>query len=154
MVMSVPSPRPSPTLPPIDPAQEMPASWRASLGSAMHGVRMQVDRENVLTVRSVLLGEAERLAELARRAGARTDWVGRCGGDPVSVEVAEAFNARIGQVVEQCRRYAAQLREAGTSLDDIARRYGYTDAQIAASFHQTHPRGLTSLHGTNGTSGA
>jgi hypothetical protein len=97
-------------------------------------VRLLVDRENVLAVRSVLLGEAERLLELIRVPGSRADWVGRCAGDPVSGEAADAFNARISRVLEQCRRYAVALRAAGMSLDEVARRYGYTDAQIAASF--------------------
>ena len=103
------------------------------------GADLQVSRENVLEVRSVLLGEAERLLDSIRSATFRRDWVGPCGDDPVSAEASAAFDARIRVVVQRCQRYALQLKEAGTALEEIARDYGYTDAQLAASLTSRDP---------------
>jgi len=131
MVMSVPMP--------ADQAPELPVSWQHSLTSAVHGVSMQVSRANVLKVRAVLLGEAERLLGSVRSAKFRQGWIGQCGGDPVSIEAAAAFDARIRLVVDQCQRYALELKRAGTALDRIARDYGYTEAQISESFSSASP---------------
>ena len=100
---------------------------------------LRVSRENVLEVRSVLLGEAERLLHSVRVSSFRLGWVGPCGGDPVSAEASAAFDARIRIVVERCQRYALQLKQAGNALDQIARSYGYTDAQLAASLTSRDP---------------
>jgi hypothetical protein len=100
---------------------------------------LRVSRENVLEVRSVLLREAERLLDSIRSANLRHGWVGPCGGDPVSVEASAAFDARIRVVVERCQRYALQLEQAGNALDEVARGYGYTDAQLAASLTSRDP---------------
>ncbi|HEX4249367.1 MAG TPA: PE domain-containing protein [Pseudonocardia sp.] len=100
---------------------------------------LQVSRENVLEVRSVLLGEADRLLDSIRSASSRRGWVGPCGGDPVSAEASAAFDARIRLVLEQCQRYALELKRAGDALDQVARGYGYTDAQLAASLTSRDP---------------
>ena len=126
MVMSAPRP--------IRRSPEPPASWPRSLTPAVHEVGMQVDRDTVLKVRSVLLGEADRLLDAVPSAPEGRVRVGRCGGDPVSAEAAVAFEARIRLVVDLCQRHALELREAAHSLERIARNYGYTEAEIAASF--------------------
>lgn len=110
----------------------LPEQRHRSLGSAVDAVRLQVDPDNVMTVMRVLVAESDRLLDSVRRARSRGPWVGQCGGDPVSRDAASAFNQRIDQLVEQCRRYAEELGQAGHSLAAIARDYGHTDAEIQA----------------------
>jgi hypothetical protein len=112
---------------------EPPVNMRRSLSSAMHSVGLQVDRDNVLRVRSVLLTEAEKLLDAVTRPMSERRWVDLCGADPVSGEASSAFNARIQILVDHCRQYALQLEQAANSLDRIARNYGYTEAEIEAS---------------------
>jgi hypothetical protein len=112
---------------------EPPVNMRRSLSSAMHSVGLQVDRDNVLRVRSVLLTEAEKLLDAVTRSTSEQPWVDLCGADPVSGEASSAFNARIQILVDHCRQYALQLEQAANSLDRIARNYGYTEAEIQAS---------------------
>lgn len=95
-------------------------------------LRLQVDPDNVMAVMRVLVTESDRLLDTVRRARLRGPWVGQCGSDPVSRDAASAFNQRIDQLVEQCRRYAEELGEAGHSLAGIAKDYGHTEAEIQA----------------------
>ncbi|MDT7633807.1 MAG: hypothetical protein QOI50_5737 [Pseudonocardiales bacterium] len=125
MVMSSPNP--------VGQVPEPPVNMRRSLSSAMHSVGLQVDRDNVLRVRSVLLTEAEKLLDAVTRPMSERPWVDLCGADPVSGEASSAFNARIQILVDHCRQYALQLEQAANSLDRIARNYGYTEAEIQAS---------------------
>lgn len=104
-----------------------------SLDAAMAALRMQVDRDTVLQTRAALLGEAERLRLAIQRHGSYAH-VGLCGGDPVSKDASAAFNERIGALIDRCWRYTVDLESAADTLSDIARRYGYTEDQIAASF--------------------
>ncbi len=106
-----------------------------SLAAAMTSVRLQVDRDNVLKARSAILTEARRL-QTAVRIRTPGIWVGLCGGDPVSKDAKEAFNERIKALVDHCMQYALDLETAGYTLDDIARSYGHTEDDIAASFKQ------------------
>ncbi|HEX4357481.1 MAG TPA: hypothetical protein VH141_08175 [Pseudonocardia sp.] len=128
-----------PRQPSISPSMSPMVSPSVSPRPGVPGADLQVSRENVLEVRSVLLGEAERLLDSIRSANSRRGWVGPCGGDPVSAEASAAFDARIRIVLQRCQRYALQLREAGTALEEIARDYGYTDAQLAASLTSRDP---------------
>jgi hypothetical protein len=82
----------------------------------------------------VLLAEAERLDLEIRRAHATWSGLGTCGADPVSPEAAAAFNERIEALLGICSTYNAHLRDAAGGLDATARRYGYTDEEIVASF--------------------
>jgi hypothetical protein len=118
----------------IEQVPELPVDMRRSLSSAMHSVGLQVNRENVLRVRSVLLNEAQKLLAAVSGPMSGRRWVELCGADLVSGEAASAFNARIEMLVDHCGRYARQLERAGHSLDRIARDYGYTEAEIQASF--------------------
>jgi hypothetical protein len=97
-------------------------------------VRTQVTPENVLRVRAALLAESDRLSAALRSGGPPGDWVGLCGGDPLSVDVRRIVNERIDGMVGECRGHAEQLRSAAHTLDVIARDYGHTDADIAASY--------------------
>lgn len=88
----------------------------------------------MLKARAVLLAEAQRLDNLITVEQRRGPGVGLCGGDPVSPEAAQAFNERIEALLGQCRRYSQDLREAAYALDSVARSYGWTEDEIAASF--------------------
>lgn len=106
---------------------------RPQLDAAVGALALQVSRETVLAARAALLAEAERLdRELVERH--RGHDVGRCGDDPVSPEAAIAFNERINALAENCFAYNRDLRAAAGALDGVARTYGFTDEQIAASF--------------------
>jgi uncharacterized protein YukE len=108
-------------------------SWNGD--SAVDRLRLQVNPENVLRVRATLLAESDRLSAAIERGG-QGDWVGFCGGDPLSADARAAFNERIDDVAGQCRAYADSLRAAGDSLEQVARDYGHTDAAIAASYQR------------------
>ncbi|WP_300017082.1 hypothetical protein [Pseudonocardia sp.] len=108
-----------------------PTDFRSELDAAV-GV-LRVDRDNVLQLRAGILAEADRLAEDLRVAQ-RECRVGLCGGDPVSPEAAAAFNSRIDGWLQHCARYIEALRASARTLDDSARRYGYTETEIADSF--------------------
>lgn len=110
---------------------------RPQLDAAVGALALQVNRETVLAARVALLAEAERLDSTLRARRGAFSGVGRCGGDPVSPEAAQAFNERIEALVESCRVYNSDLRAAATALDATARSYGFTDSEIADSFHPT-----------------
>lgn len=101
--------------------------------AAINHVRMQVNPENILQVRKLFLEEAERVLAFVTTCEKDTEYVGLCGGDPLSPEAADALNRRIRHELLQARRYGSQLESAGRSLERTAREYGYTEAQIKAS---------------------
>jgi hypothetical protein len=112
----------------------VPGTPPASLAAAIANVHVQVTPENVLEVRNALLSEAENLMMFAATDLAMSKPVGHCGGDPISLQASEAFSQRIGALTQHCIDYAVELKKAGESLDGIARRYGYTESEIHASF--------------------
>ncbi|WP_232662935.1 WXG100 family type VII secretion target [Pseudonocardia sp. TRM90224] len=111
-----------------------PGPFRPRLDAAVADVALQVNRENVLKARAVLLAEADRLDDVIDNNLQHGLGIGLCGGDPVSKDAQKAFNERIDGLVQHCRTYNRDLREAAHALDDVARRYGYTEEEIAASF--------------------
>lgn len=114
-----------------------PGRFRPHLDAAVHALGLQVNRDTVLQARAALLAEADRLdAAILHRVGSGRG-IGVCGGDPVSPEAAAAFNERIDTLIEGCRRYNQDLREAAQNLDAVARHYGYTEDEIAASLRGT-----------------
>ena len=95
---------------------------------------MQVNRDNVLRARGILLAEADRLdAEMVGLRQAMPP-LNNCGDDPVSRDATPAFSQRIAVLIERCLQYNRDLREAAYALDATARSYGLTDEEIAASF--------------------
>jgi hypothetical protein len=112
-----------------------PPGWaRPDLDAAVAAVAVQVNRDNVLQARNILLAEADRLdLELNRLIGGNYR-IRDCGEDPVSVDATTGFNQRIDDLVGQCKRYNEDLRQAARALDATARSYGWTDEEIAASF--------------------
>ncbi|MEJ3652610.1 hypothetical protein WEH80_06470 [Actinomycetes bacterium KLBMP 9759] len=111
-----------------------PGPFRERLDAAVADVALQVNRDNVLKARAALLAEAKRLDDVLDGHLRNYSGIGLCGGDPVSADAQKAFNERIDALIEHCRTYNRDLREAAYALDDVARRYGYTDEEIAASF--------------------
>lgn len=65
------------------------------------------------------------------------------GGDPVSHDVAKAVTFRVRDTEDSyfhvCQTWVNNLYQAAEALAEIARQYGYTDEQIAASFQQAAP---------------
>jgi hypothetical protein len=117
----------------VNPAMQS-SHWSSSMSSVMSQVRMQVTPENVLRVRAALLAESDRLLSTLRSGGPPGDWVGLCGGDPLSADARGVFNERIDKAVGHCRGHAERLRSAAHSLDGIARDYGHTDTDIAGPY--------------------
>src|SRR5689334_10387370 len=85
---------------------------RPQLDAAVGALALQVTRETVLQARAALLAEADRLDKNLQRAHRDFGGVGRCGGDPVSPEAADAFDERINALVEQCFTYNRDLRSS------------------------------------------
>lgn len=110
-----------------------PGPLAPTLGTAVEALALQVDRGTVLQARAVLLGEAQRLRDAIRLHGTGAT-VGRCGGDPVSADAAAAFTERIAKLLQVCDEYVHGLERAGGELGRVARDYGYTEDEIAASF--------------------
>ncbi|MFB9743913.1 hypothetical protein ACFFOU_22605 [Pseudonocardia sulfidoxydans] len=103
---------------------------RVGLNASAAG--MSINRENVLKVGAVLLAEADRLdAVIGDVVGVKA---GRCGGDPVSGDAAEAFTERAHLLIEVYRGYVSDLRRHAASLKESARGYGYADEEIRAVF--------------------
>jgi hypothetical protein len=95
---------------------------------------MQVNRDNVLRARGILLAEADRLDREMVRLGTAMPPLTDCGDDPVSRDATPAFTQRIAALIEQCLQYNRDLREAAYALDAAARSYGWTEEEIATSF--------------------
>jgi hypothetical protein len=110
-----------------------PGPHHGQLDAAVESLTLQVDRDTVLQARAALLGEALRLKDALRLGSVRQD-VGLCGGDPVSADAAAAFNERIASLFAYCRSYVDDLERAGDVLGETARRYGFSETEIAASF--------------------
>ena len=95
---------------------------------------MQVNRDNVLRARGILLAEADRLDREMVLLRQRNTYITNCGNDPVSINATPAFNQRIEALMVHCLQYNRDLRDAAYALDATARSYGWTDEDIAASF--------------------
>ncbi|MFP5021895.1 PE domain-containing protein [Pseudonocardia phyllosphaerae] len=53
------------------------------------------------------------------------------GGDPISADAVLMFQPKIGAILDVHRAHAEELRAAVLALEGAARRYGYTEEQIA-----------------------
>ena len=104
-----------------------------STAAATQALLLQVDRDTVLQARNALLSEVERLRKsLIINGHGRINEL--CGGDPISPYAKDAFNDRIDALMEGAHIYVDELALAVRALEDAARRYGYTEDQIAGSF--------------------
>jgi hypothetical protein len=125
--------RPPPTLDGVT-APEV-GGHRTQLDAAVRALALRVNRDTVLQARAALLAEANRLDGELRDRHNDFVGVGMCGRDPVSPEAAQAFNERIDGLIESCFAYNRNLRASAAALEATARAYGYTDDEIAGSFH-------------------
>jgi hypothetical protein len=104
-----------------------------AMQSDMDRAMMQVNPDNVLDVRKALLTEAEDLGSYVR-ANSHGLKVGNCGSDPVSPTAAQAFNEKVDDHLKEINSYVNSLFAAGGQLAQVARNYGHSEAEIAASF--------------------
>ena len=101
------------------------------------GPAFVVSRDDVLAKRAALLAEAADFRGFLDRI--RDQLVMEpMGGDPVSHDVARAVNFRIRDAEHSyfyvCQAWVDNLYQTADALAEVARQYGYTDDEIAASF--------------------
>ncbi|MBA2322798.1 MAG: hypothetical protein H0V92_01840 [Pseudonocardiales bacterium] len=98
---------------------------------------LTVTPANVLTIRKVIMTEAEEL-EVARDKfkNAWPDGMPVLGGDPVSPYAAQGFTECTNAYLDQCKARIDELRELGAHLASAARDYGRTEGEIEASFRK------------------
>ena len=98
----------------------------------------QVNSANVLAVRNELRFQAEQM----QRALHRASWdcrVEPCGQDPVSLDAAKTFDAKIQRIIEAHTAHLNEITEAADRLYEAARQYGYTEESIRASLDSMRP---------------
>ncbi|ODU02777.1 MAG: hypothetical protein ABS81_16465 [Pseudonocardia sp. SCN 72-86] len=95
---------------------------------------MAIDRENVLQVGAVLVGEVRRLRQVLQAHGG--DRMELCGGDPVSADAKQAFNQRAEALVALYKTYVDDLQALSDAVAEAARSYGVADADIATVFRR------------------
>lgn len=135
------------TVPPMTGA--VPRITNARLQASVDDVIMQVDQDTVLAARKALLAEADELyqammdatgswapTQIPGRMGAPGQgvWVGRCSDDPISAPAQISFNRKIADALAPCWKYIHDLDLAGRQLEEVAKRYGYTEQQIQDHF--------------------
>jgi hypothetical protein len=101
------------------------------------GPAFVVSRGEVLAKHAALLAEADDFQRFLDRITDRL-FMQPCGLDPVSIDVARSVTYRISNEGEDsyftvCQEWVNNLYQAAETLADVARQYGYTDEQIAAS---------------------
>lgn len=128
---------------------DVPRIANPDLQASVDGVLLQVNPENVLGIRKVLIEEAVQLEQALKDA---TDapppppllgrqgqpgygvWVGRCSDDPISGPAQVSFNRKIAEVVQNCRAYIDGLALAGEQVGAAAKLYGFTEDEIQSNF--------------------
>lgn len=108
----------------------------------MAAALMNVNRDNVLQARAVILAEAEDLMRfLQDKFGPDRLLIGLCGGDPISRDAQRLFTGKIqDNVLAPTQQYIARLQDIAEQLAATARSYGFTEAQIADSFRPAEGR--------------
>ncbi|SHH11254.1 hypothetical protein [Streptoalloteichus hindustanus] len=100
------------------------------------GRTLCVRRDNVLHARAVLLREANELRAFLT-VMARGLEIPPLADDLVSRDAAAAFTHRLRDADDsyfmRCWQYTDNLLAAAAELATVARKYGYTEAEIAAS---------------------
>ncbi|MGI8815550.1 MAG: WXG100 family type VII secretion target [Pseudonocardia sp.] len=96
---------------------------------------LTVTPANVLTIRRVIMTEAEEL-EVALDDFKRKwpNGMPVLGGDPVSPYAAKGFTECTNAYLAQCQARIDELHELGAHLEATARDYGRTEDEISASF--------------------
>lgn len=133
----------------------VPEIANPQLRGAVEHLITQVNPENVLAVRKVILDEVLRLQGVIDRYDKQSSWtatgpnahanssmctpgagfhVGRCSMDPISGPAAISFNRKIDAIVDNCKSYIRDLNAAGQKLAEVARAYAISEEQIESSF--------------------
>lgn len=101
------------------------------------GPAFVVSREEVLAKRAALLAEADDFQLFLDRIEGQLR-MAPMGGDPVSKDVARGVNYRIRDADDSyfnvCQAWVNNLYQTADAMAEVARQYGYTDDEIAASF--------------------
>lgn len=112
----------------------------AATAAALSTVLLQVTPENVLEVRQTLYAAARRMNAYVTQSVVGAQYVGLCGGDPVSEQAQAAFSDRIAQISDNVTAFGVQLELAVVQLEKIAASYGYTEAEIKVAFRSRGER--------------
>lgn len=111
----------------------VPGTPAAEVRANLAGLR--ITPANVMQVRNALLAESQLMRDQVAMMKMGTG-VGRPGLDRVSERAEPEFNAKIGALLEQWAAYVDALKAGAEELGQMARRYGHTEDQLAASFRQ------------------
>ncbi|MGQ0775979.1 MAG: hypothetical protein ACT4NY_16420 [Pseudonocardiales bacterium] len=101
------------------------------------GPAFVVSREDVLSKRAALLAEADDFQLFLNHIDNQLR-MRPMGGDPVSRDVAVGVNDRLrdddNSYFNVCQGWVNNLYQTADAMAEVARQYGFTDEEIAASF--------------------
>lgn len=121
---------------------DAPSSGHAPPRSAA-GPAVVVSRDEILAKRADLLTEADEFQTFLDRIQHRLV-MQPCGDDPVSHDVARAVTHRLVETEDSyfsvCQRWVNNLYQTAEELTETARRYGFTDEDIAAALSRGSTR--------------
>lgn len=99
-----------------------------------------VSRDEVLSKRADLLAEAADFQSFLGRVWDQLRMI-PMGGDLVSQDVAGVVTDRIrdddDSYLNVCQQWVNNLYQTADAMAEVAQQYGYTDEEIAASFHRS-----------------
>ncbi|ANY05510.1 PE domain-containing protein [Pseudonocardia sp. HH130630-07] len=113
-------------------------------GTESDSLMVQVDRDNVLGICSELRYQVEQMYTALETAD-RNAVQPPCGDDPVSIDAARAFDAKIEQIRDVHWAHLAEIERAIGRLREAAAEYGFTNDDIEASFKAELP-GMQQRH--------
>ena len=94
---------------------------------------LTVTPQNVLGVRAVVLQEAQDLHDMLKSESEQVI-LPKLGWDPVSRDMAAAFNPLTQQLLDRAKRHIETLKDLGNELAASAREYGHAESEIRSSF--------------------
>jgi len=119
----------------------LPTYSYESPGSAA-GPALVVSRDEVLSKHAALLAEADDFRKFLEGIEDQLR-MKPCGKDPVSLDVARAVTYRVvdgpASYYNVCQQWVDNLYQTANALAEVARQYGYTDEEIAASLRGPVP---------------
>jgi hypothetical protein len=110
-----------------------PTTTEQQVAADLDHLGTQVNPDNVLQIRNIVLGAAQRLDDALYTQG-RNIHVGPPGGDPISRRAAEILSIKSRALIDELRSHVEAYRRAGENLGQIARNYGHTEQSINDSF--------------------
>jgi hypothetical protein len=121
-------------------------SWPAALDNVLNFMpttptaTLKVNHDNVLAAAKVIQTQIDSLSDVVN-LNVQSLIIEPAAGDPVSVDVANAWNHRLlaadDSYAARITEYLDSLRKVMTQLHDSAKTYGFNDQDIAASFGTT-----------------